>query len=185
MALLISLRSWHLLREGKRTTNFRSRCWRILIIVIESGMINAIALICQTTLYFLGTNAFYVVYDPISQLTTITPTIILVLTGLELTTSDITRRHRHRTETITRFTLTSGSSVHGSLSRGAKPHVGHGLDVIPIHLGMTIGVSERSVVMEESDVGFLTVDLDSAMGGEVDSGYGSDVTVKGRGMEGE
>ena len=45
------------------------RYWRVLVIIIESGMIYSVALICEITLYFLGSNAFYIVYDPIAQLT--------------------------------------------------------------------------------------------------------------------
>jgi len=91
VTLLISLRVWYLLRESGGATNFRY--WRVLLVVIESGMIYSVALICEITLYFLNSNAFYIIYDPIAQLTAITPTMILVLAGLELTTSDITRRN--------------------------------------------------------------------------------------------
>lgn len=49
------------------TKNFRY--WRVLLIIIESGMIYSVALICEITLYFLDSNAFYIVYDPIAQLT--------------------------------------------------------------------------------------------------------------------
>lgn len=67
------------------TKNFRY--WRILcvklihvfvhpnltpmasLIIIESGMIYSVALICEITLYFLNSNAFYIIYDPIAQLT--------------------------------------------------------------------------------------------------------------------
>ena len=45
------------------------RYWRVLVIIIESGMIYSIALVCEITLYFLGSNSFYIVYDPIAQLT--------------------------------------------------------------------------------------------------------------------
>ena len=48
-------------------TNFRY--WRILLIIIESGMVYSVALICEITLYFLDSNSFYIVYDPIAQLT--------------------------------------------------------------------------------------------------------------------
>lgn len=42
---------------------------RVLVIVVESGAIYSSALIIEITLYFLNTNAFYIVYDPIAQLT--------------------------------------------------------------------------------------------------------------------
>ncbi|KZT11847.1 uncharacterized protein LAESUDRAFT_641340 [Laetiporus sulphureus 93-53] len=79
-----------ILRMCGGTVNFRY--WRILLIVIESGMIYSVALICEVTLYFLGLNSFYIVYDPIGQLTGIVPTMILVLAGLELTTNDVHSR---------------------------------------------------------------------------------------------
>ena len=56
-----------MLRLGGGAANFRY--WRILLIVIESGMIYSIALVIEITLYFIGSNAFYIVYDPIAQLT--------------------------------------------------------------------------------------------------------------------
>lgn len=49
------------------------RYWRVLVIIIESGMIYSVALICEVTLYFLGLNSFYIVYDPIGQLTVRAP----------------------------------------------------------------------------------------------------------------
>lgn len=54
-------------RLGGGSTSFRY--WRVLVIIIESGMVYSIALICEITLYFLNSNAFYIVYDPIAQLT--------------------------------------------------------------------------------------------------------------------
>jgi len=42
---------------------------KILVIVIESGMIYSAALIIEIACYFAGSNAFYILYDPIAQLT--------------------------------------------------------------------------------------------------------------------
>jgi len=42
---------------------------KILVIVIESGMIYSAALIIEIACYFSGSNAFYILYDPIAQLT--------------------------------------------------------------------------------------------------------------------
>ncbi|KAI0789589.1 hypothetical protein C8Q75DRAFT_142547 [Abortiporus biennis] len=67
VTVLISVRVWYILRLGGGTANFRY--WRVLLIIIESGMIYSLALICEITLYFLTSNAFYIVYDPIAQLT--------------------------------------------------------------------------------------------------------------------
>ena len=57
----------YMLRIGGGTANFRY--WRILLIVIESGMIYSVALVFEIALYFNASNAFYIVYDPIAQLT--------------------------------------------------------------------------------------------------------------------
>jgi hypothetical protein len=43
--------------------------YRVLALVVESGAIYSSALIIEITLYFLNTNAFYIIYDPIAQLT--------------------------------------------------------------------------------------------------------------------
>ena len=42
---------------------------QVLVLVIESGMIYSAALIIEISCYFSGSNAFYIVYDPIAQLT--------------------------------------------------------------------------------------------------------------------
>jgi len=42
---------------------------KILVLVIESGMIYSAALIIEIACYFAGSNAFYILYDPIAQLT--------------------------------------------------------------------------------------------------------------------
>lgn len=41
----------------------------VLVLIIESGMIYSAALIIEISLYFSGSNAFYIIYDPIAQLT--------------------------------------------------------------------------------------------------------------------
>ena len=56
-----------MLRMGGGIAHFRY--WRVLLIIIESGMVYSVALICEITLYFLDSNSFYIVYDPIAQLT--------------------------------------------------------------------------------------------------------------------
>ena len=109
VTLLISLRVWYMLRDfgGKKYFPY----FKVLLVIIESGMIYSVALICEITLYFLKSNAFYIVYDPIAQLTVspvffpllcccistlrsqaIVPTMIIVLVGLELTSNDVHSR---------------------------------------------------------------------------------------------
>jgi len=65
---------------------------RVLALVVESAMIYSVALVVEITLYFMGSNAFYIIYDPIAQLTSIIPTMILLLVGLKLTSNDIHSR---------------------------------------------------------------------------------------------
>ncbi|KZT73959.1 hypothetical protein DAEQUDRAFT_761897 [Daedalea quercina L-15889] len=90
VTILVALRAWHMLRLSGGAAGFRY--FKILIIIIESGMIYSVALICEVTLYFLGLNSFYIVYDPIGQLTGIVPTMIIILAGLELTSNDVQSR---------------------------------------------------------------------------------------------
>ncbi|KAM5530003.1 hypothetical protein V8D89_016331, partial [Ganoderma adspersum] len=60
----------------------------------------------EITLYFIGSNAFYIVYDPIAQLTGIVPTMIIVMSALGLTSADFesaaaSRRDRQTTQMTT------------------------------------------------------------------------------------
>lgn len=118
-----------MLREAGGTRAFRY--YRVLLIVIESGMIYSVALICEITLYFLSSNAFYIVYDPIAQLTVcllsilmqmcvltaplqaITPTMILILAGLELTSNDV---HSRLTK-VSRPTIRAPDSSDGTKTK--------------------------------------------------------------------
>jgi len=105
---LIATRVWYMLRMSGGSRNFRY--WRVLVIVIESGMIYSVALICEITLYFLNNNAFYIVYDPIGQLTGIVPTLILVLAGLEMTMNDIHSRMTKSTRIVFNPAFSAGES---------------------------------------------------------------------------
>lgn len=67
VTLLIALRVWYILRDFGRKKYFPF--FKVMLVIIESGMIYSVALICEITLYFLTLNAFYIVYDPIAQLT--------------------------------------------------------------------------------------------------------------------
>jgi len=88
---LIAARIWYLERQltDLPARNRSLRYKKVLALVIESGAIYSSALVIEITLYFLNTNAFYIVYDPIAQLTGIVPTMIIVLTNLGLTTNDL------------------------------------------------------------------------------------------------
>lgn len=57
----------HLSRQFNFGSAFRYR--RVLTMVVESGLIYSSAILIEITLYFLNSNAFYIVYDPIAQLT--------------------------------------------------------------------------------------------------------------------
>lgn len=52
-----------------RVVSSHFRYAKALVLVIESAMIYSAALVIEITLYFIGSNAFYIVYDPIAQLT--------------------------------------------------------------------------------------------------------------------
>ncbi|KAF9263974.1 hypothetical protein L218DRAFT_999130 [Marasmius fiardii PR-910] len=85
---LIALRIWYLGRQFSNTRTFINY-QRVLVLIIESGSIYSTALVIEITLYFLGSNAFYIVYDPIAQLTAIVPTMIIIMTSLGLTSNDL------------------------------------------------------------------------------------------------
>ncbi|KAK1220214.1 hypothetical protein PQX77_017034 [Marasmius sp. AFHP31] len=85
---LIALRIWYLGRQFSHSRTFVNY-QRILVLIIESGAIYSSALIVEITLYFLGSNAFYIVYDPIAQLTAIVPTMIIIMTSLGMTSNDL------------------------------------------------------------------------------------------------
>ena len=58
------------------------RYTKVLVLIIESAMIYSAALVIEITLYFIGSNAFYIVYDPIAQLTVGRPALIFLLVDL-------------------------------------------------------------------------------------------------------
>ncbi|KAI0708198.1 hypothetical protein C8T65DRAFT_708585 [Cerioporus squamosus] len=84
---LIAARIWYMNRELGVIGPFRYT--RALVLIIESAMIYSAALVIEITLYFIGSNAFYIVYDPIAQLTGIVPTMIIIMSVLGLTSSDL------------------------------------------------------------------------------------------------
>ncbi|KAI0737616.1 hypothetical protein C8Q80DRAFT_315009 [Daedaleopsis nitida] len=127
---LIAARIWFTTRETRElSSNFRYT--KVLVLIIESAMIYSAALVIEITLYFLGTNAFYIVYDPIAQLTVrlpspasnvfdavsdgirtkqgIVPTTIIVMSVLGLTSGDFeshaaaTRRGQNTRMSTIRF----------------------------------------------------------------------------------
>ncbi|KAJ3997785.1 hypothetical protein F5050DRAFT_1568549 [Lentinula boryana] len=86
---LIAARIWWVNRQFNTLHDSSFKYRRVLILVIESGAIYSSALVIEITLYFLNNNAFYIIYDPIAQLTAIVPTMIIVLTSLGLTSADL------------------------------------------------------------------------------------------------
>ncbi|OSX62671.1 hypothetical protein POSPLADRAFT_1122355, partial [Postia placenta MAD-698-R-SB12] len=84
---LIALRAWHLLQLSQGLTTFRT--WKILLIIVESGMIYSISVTLMLSLYYLGSNSFYIIYDPIDQLGTMIPMAIIILAALGFTTNNI------------------------------------------------------------------------------------------------
>ena len=98
---LIASRIWWVSRQNSSLHDSSFKYRRVLLLVIESGAIYSSALVIEITLYFLNNNAFYIIYDPIAQLTAIVPTMIIVMTSLDLTSaaldSEEQRTTRHRT----------------------------------------------------------------------------------------
>jgi hypothetical protein len=88
---LVAFRIWYLIKcmnvysEGSLHT---SRYWKVVRLIIESGAIYSAALVFEITFYVLHSNAFYIVYDPIAQLTGIVPTMIIMMSTLGLTADD-------------------------------------------------------------------------------------------------
>ncbi|KAJ4483535.1 hypothetical protein J3R30DRAFT_3285510 [Lentinula aciculospora] len=98
---LIAARIWWVSRQigPLHDSSFKYR--RVLLLVIESGAIYSSALVIEITLYFLNNNAFYIIYDPIAQLTAIVPTMIIVMTSLGLTSADLDSEEQHTTRNRT------------------------------------------------------------------------------------
>ncbi|KAJ8077348.1 hypothetical protein PM082_001778 [Marasmius tenuissimus] len=88
---LIAVRIWWIGRQiDDAHTRSATRYRRVLLLIIESGAIYSSAVLVEIILYFLPHNAFYIVYDPIAQLVSIVPTMIIILTTLGLTSNDLT-----------------------------------------------------------------------------------------------
>jgi len=113
---LIAMRIWWVGRQINPLHESTFKYRRILTLVIESGAIYSSALIIEIALYFLNNNAFYIIYDPIAQLTAITPTMIIVMTSLGLTSRDLNSEER------TSQSLGLESRLHfAARLRGANP----------------------------------------------------------------
>ncbi|KAI1784141.1 hypothetical protein LXA43DRAFT_245472 [Ganoderma leucocontextum] len=106
---LIAIRLWYLTRETGGPKQFRF--FRAFMLIIESAMIYSAALLIEIILYFSGNNAFYIVYDPIAQLTGIVPTTIIIVAALGLT---------YRKEGTTASAPTTESTVQFSRSRTSR-----------------------------------------------------------------
>jgi len=88
---LIALRVWYIFRMTSGMTHNLGVA-EVLVLVIESGMIYSATLVIEIACYFAGSNAFYILYDPMVQLTSIVPTMILLLVGFRQTSNDIRTR---------------------------------------------------------------------------------------------
>ncbi|KAF9061813.1 hypothetical protein BDP27DRAFT_1428576 [Rhodocollybia butyracea] len=98
---LIAFRIWWLSREVSPLHESSFKYRRVLTLVIESGAVYSSALVIEITLYFLNNNAFYIIYDPIAQLTAIVPTTIIVMTSLGLTSNDLNSEEKRTTKNRT------------------------------------------------------------------------------------
>ncbi|KAI0713462.1 hypothetical protein C8Q76DRAFT_675570 [Earliella scabrosa] len=88
---LIAARLWFILQnmEGNALAGAPFRYFKIFMLIIESAMIYSAAILIEIILYFSGHHAFYIVYDPIAQLTGIVPTVIIIISTLGLTVEDV------------------------------------------------------------------------------------------------
>ena len=53
------------------------RYLKVFMLIIESAMIYSAAVLIEIVLYFTNSNAFYIIYDPIAQLTVRPPAAYL------------------------------------------------------------------------------------------------------------
>ncbi|KAI3618979.1 hypothetical protein WG66_000516 [Moniliophthora roreri] len=117
---LIAFRIWWIGRQiDTAHTKSSIKYRRVLILIIESGAIYSSALIIEITLYFIGSNAFYIVYDPIAQLTAIVPTMIIIMTSLGMTSSDFNSQQTR-----------AGSSGKGTISVESRPNFAVGRETV-------------------------------------------------------
>ncbi|RPD59167.1 hypothetical protein L226DRAFT_510298 [Lentinus tigrinus ALCF2SS1-7] len=88
---LIAVRLWFLTRDINRNmlSGHSFRYMKVFMLIIESAMIYSAAVLIEIVLYFTNSNAFYIVYDPIAQLTAIVPTLIILIATLGLTVEDL------------------------------------------------------------------------------------------------
>ncbi|PIL30565.1 hypothetical protein GSI_07265 [Ganoderma sinense ZZ0214-1] len=107
---LIAVRLWYITRETGGVKKYRF--FRAFLLIIESAMIYSTALLIEIILYFSGNNAFYIVYDPIAQLTGIVPTTIIIVAALGLTYRNDSTAHPTTNETTIQF-----SHIHTRASR--------------------------------------------------------------------
>jgi len=87
---LIAVRIWWLAKQarvlGKRhVVKYRQAA----AIIIESGAIYSACIMTLLILYCQNTNAQYIVYDSLSQVMGIVPTMIIVRVGLGISTQDV------------------------------------------------------------------------------------------------
>ncbi|TBU26036.1 hypothetical protein BD311DRAFT_779859 [Dichomitus squalens] len=125
---LIAARLWYLSRASGASGVYRYRFARAFLLIIESAMIYSTAVLIEIVLYFSGNNAFYIVYDPIAQLTGMVPTTIIIVAALGLTYSEDSAASTTRASTI-RFMASSGSGRAGR--RFASSASRSGTDVDP------------------------------------------------------
>lgn len=93
---------------------------RLLTLIIESGMIYSFVLTLGAILYLIGNNSFYIVYETFAQVSSIIPTMILLLVGLKRTTTDqyrvsteeaSTEFVQHRRQTMITATMDSDGPI--------------------------------------------------------------------------
>ncbi len=65
--------------NGAVVSGHSFRYMKVFMLIIESAMIYSAAVLIEIVLYFSNSNAFYIVYDPIAQLTVSVPSLLAVI----------------------------------------------------------------------------------------------------------
>ncbi|KAI0692988.1 hypothetical protein C8T65DRAFT_70545 [Cerioporus squamosus] len=163
---LIAVRLWFLTRglSGHVLAGHSFRYMQVFMLIIESAMIYSAAVLIEIVLYFSNSNAFYIVYDPIAQLTGIVPTMIIIISALGFTVEDLG---------TSRATSTERASGRGELSTI------HFKTMYSSRGGVsTTGYTDTDVEREATSVKAAVSDADGRGGDEAEFVRGVEVAAK-------
>jgi len=104
---LIAFRIWSVLRIRSVGPSYS----RLLILLIESGMLFSASLVIGLVLYLLRTVSFFIVYAMYCQLSSIIPTMILLLVGLKLTSNDVHLKMSNAIEPVMQYSTNTRTTT--------------------------------------------------------------------------